>query len=386
MAREKYQRDASAAEAGEGKIIEAYAGGGVPAGMGNAGGYGAAPGASTQEKYIHALEEQLDIIRGVAEHDRLIQERDAEIICLEREVVAPLRAESFWLRQQRTELFCLRQQCAENFWLRQQLQAAQAQLQQQQQVQPHQPKHGIQHPQQQRRTLAAAEESGERTEGTETHCTEEQVGSEGGRLGKPWKVNYLIKRKQTAGSLPIAERAQPEAASTTQEAKAPDRISQTPQETSAQPTREEATTFECRGPPFLQPNGVYQPGRLINGVDPRVAAIAKQYNLLFVTANILIVTARPGASRQSNRSRFADIRREIGKLIAEGVDIVWEPEEQGLRMARQAEVIDADIDLLGTVVAERMYRPVGLQALWLRPVAKAYGRTYGMDVVMREIE
>ncbi|KAJ3283199.1 hypothetical protein HK104_010514 [Borealophlyctis nickersoniae] len=97
--------------------------------MGNAGGYGATPGPSYQEKYIRALEERQEIVRDVAERDRLIHERDAEIIRLEREVIAPLRAE--------------------NFWLRQQLQAAQAQQQQQQQVQPHQPQHGIQHPQQQ---------------------------------------------------------------------------------------------------------------------------------------------------------------------------------------------------------------------------------------------
>ncbi|KAJ3036987.1 hypothetical protein HK097_003661, partial [Rhizophlyctis rosea] len=57
-----------------------------------------------QDKYIRALEERIDAIREVTERDRIIHERDAEILRLERDVVAPLRAENFWLRQQLTQM------------------------------------------------------------------------------------------------------------------------------------------------------------------------------------------------------------------------------------------------------------------------------------------
>ncbi|KAJ3037853.1 hypothetical protein HDV00_001268 [Rhizophlyctis rosea] len=59
-----------------------------------------APNTIPQDKYIRALEERIDAMREVAERDRIIHQRDAEILRLEREVIAPLRADNFWLRQQ----------------------------------------------------------------------------------------------------------------------------------------------------------------------------------------------------------------------------------------------------------------------------------------------
>ncbi|KAJ3299539.1 hypothetical protein HK104_008514 [Borealophlyctis nickersoniae] len=169
--------------------------------------------------------------------------------------------------------------------------------------------------------------------------------------------------------------------------------------------------FQCRRPPFLQLNGEFRPGRIIHDVDPRVAAVAAEYDLLFVTKHILIITSKTGGSKKENKKRFAEIRREIAKLIADGVDIVWQPEEQGRHMARQEEEIDAeisgvarearglqldrptsptppsffsgfiDIVSLGLEVAERMFENLVTQAAWQMNVTRVHGWVYGVDMV-----